>query len=46
MKIEQYLRNEFAKHLRPLLIKDECEICGTDKKLEVHHERQFIDTLN
>ena len=45
MKLQQCLRMEFNKILRPLLIKSTCEKCGTDKKLELHHVKQFAKTL-
>lgn len=45
MKLESYLRNDFANYLRPLLIKDKCSNCGDTNNLELHHEKQFSQLL-
>lgn len=46
MKLEQYIRNKTAQHLRPLLIKSECEVCDTSKTLELHHIKPFAELLS
>ena len=45
MKLEEYLRTEYSYYIRPLFIKDECELCGTDNNLELHHIQQFSELL-
>ena len=45
MKLEQYQRVKFLTHIRPLFIKNRCEICGETNDLELHHEEQFIILL-
>ena len=50
MKLEEYLRSQFGYKIRPLYIKDKCEICGETNSLELHHVTQFSillkETLN
>lgn len=45
MKLEQYQRVKFLTHIRPLFVKDECEVCGEINDLELHHEEQFVVLL-
>ena len=45
MKLEDYLRNDFTNNLKPLIIKDKCEICGIDEKLHLHHVYDFSSYL-
>ena len=35
--INEYLRRTFNNHVRPLLIRDECAICGCTENLHLHH---------
>lgn len=46
MNLENYLRSELSSSWRPLVIKHECEVCGKDNNLEVHHVKQFILLLD
>lgn len=46
MNLKAYLRADFIKKLRPLLIKNKCEVCGKTNELELHHKKPFIDMLN
>lgn len=46
MKLEEYLRGNFSRYIRPLFIKNECEVCKTTDNLELHHEIQFSELLN
>lgn len=45
MNLTEYLRNDFATILRPLIIKDKCEVCGTDEELHLHHVYMFSSYL-
>lgn len=45
MKLEQYLRNDFNKYIRPLFIKASCEVCESTEQLELHHSIQFSELL-
>ena len=45
MKLEQYQRVKFLTYIRPLFIKNKCEVCGKTNDLELHHEEQFIILL-
>jgi len=45
MKLEEYLRNDFGTILRPLIIKDKCEVCGTEEDLHLHHVYRFSSYL-
>lgn len=45
MKLVEYLRNDFSTMLRPLIIKDKCEVCGTDAALHLHHVYRFSSYL-
>lgn len=40
-ELKNRCRNNFAYYIRPLVIKDKCEVCGSSENLEVHHEIQF-----
>ena len=46
MKLETYLRTEFSKYIRPIFIKEYCEVCDNTKNLELHHIKQFSQSLN
>jgi hypothetical protein len=41
MNIKQLNRNKFQKYIRPLFIKDKCDICENTQGLELHHYIQF-----
>lgn len=45
MDIKQLNRNKFQKYIRPLFIKDKCDICGNTQGLELHHDVQFDQLL-
>ena len=45
MKLEEYLRLDFASYLRPLLIKDKCEVCNSIEDLHLHHVYKFSSYL-
>lgn len=45
-ELTRILRNDYASKIRPLLIKDKCEICGADEELELHHKTQFALLLD
>lgn len=40
-ELKKILRGDFAYIIRDVLIKDKCEICGSDDKLELHHTKPF-----
>ena len=41
--LKNILRGDYAQYIRPLVIKDKCDLCGNDKELEVHHTIQFSE---
>lgn len=45
MNLREYLRAYFGKNLRPLLIKDKCQICGSTENLHLHHIDRFHNLL-
>lgn len=45
MEIGLYIRNKTNQHLRPLLIKTECEVCKETENLELHHIQPFAQLL-
>lgn len=45
-KLETYLRTEFSKYIRPIFIKQYCERCNNTENLELHHIKQFSQSLN
>lgn len=45
MKFTTYLRLQLTNSFIPLVKKDKCEICQTNKDLCVHHVKPFIDML-
>lgn len=45
MKLEEYLRSDFNKYIRPLFIKSLCEVCESTERLELHHSIQFSKLL-
>lgn len=44
-ELKNKLRADFATHIRPLVLKNKCEMCGCEEDLEVHHDKRFIDQL-
>lgn len=50
MNLREYLRNEWSQYIRPMMVKDECEWCGSSEELHLHHIEKFdsllIETLN
>ena len=42
-ELKNKLRTDYAYYIRPLVIKDKCDLCGNDKELEVHHTIQFSE---
>lgn len=46
MKLEQYLRNEINLHIRPLQIKNKCEVCGCQENLHLHHNYPFFKIVD
>lgn len=40
-ELMKILRVDYTNKIRPLLIKDKCEICGINEELELHHKTQF-----
>lgn len=45
MKLELYLRNKLSSKIRPLFIKEQCEICGRGENLHLHHIHLFSEIL-
>ena len=45
MQLREKLRMDFSKYIRPIKMKEHCEVCGTTENLELHHLDQFIFTL-
>lgn len=45
MQLREKLRMDFSKYIRPIKMKEHCEVCGTTENLELHHVDQFILTL-
>lgn len=45
MKLSQYERTKFTEYIKPMYIKDKCEVCNGDYKLNLHHVDLFIQTL-
>lgn len=41
MNLQQYLRLKFSNYIRPLFMKNQCEICGSEENLELHHDYEF-----
>ena len=45
MDLREYLRSEFNLNIRGLFIKDNCEKCGSNKELHLHHVKRFSELL-
>ena len=45
MNLREYLRAEWSQYIRPLIIKDKCEFCGSDEELHLHHIDKFYNIL-
>lgn len=45
INLKLLLRVDFNNHIRPLVIKDKCEICNSKENLIVHHDKRFVDQL-
>ena len=45
-ELMKILRVDYTNKIRPLLIKDKCEICGINEELELHHKTQFTLLLD
>ena len=41
MELRQLLRNDFANYIRPLYLKDKCELCDCEENLHLHHNTHF-----
>lgn len=46
MRLEEYQRLKYYNYIRPLFIKDKCEACGINEKLELHHATSFVSLLS
>ena len=45
MNLREYLRNEWSQYIRPIMVKDECEFCGSKEELHLHHIDRFHNML-
>lgn len=45
MELVQYLRSDFTNYIRSSFIKNKCEICQSKNNLELHHVKQFSESL-
>lgn len=45
MKLRELLREDFTKYIRNKIIKEQCESCGGNKDLHLHHMTTFDDIL-
>lgn len=45
MNLREYLRAEWGQYIRPLIIKDKCEFCGSEEDLHLHHIDKFYNML-
>ena len=43
--MKSYIRVKVHNKIRPILIKNKCEICGEVEKLELHHVKPFSELL-
>lgn len=41
MELNQYLRVIIHQKIRPLFIKEKCEVCGDEDNLHLHHVKHF-----
>ena len=46
MLLKSYERIKFNEYVKPLFIKDKCELCGEILELELHHSKPFSELLN
>lgn len=45
MRLRTYLRKRFSEVIRPKLIKEKCELCGSTSELHLHHIDRFYELL-
>ena len=45
MKLQEKLRSDYTNYIRPLFIKNKCDLCGDTEDLELHHIEQFDSML-
>lgn len=45
MNLRVFLREEWSKYVRPLIVKDKCEFCGSEEDLHLHHIDRFHNLL-
>ena len=45
-ELKNKLRMDYANYIRPLVIKDKCEMCGCEENLAVHHDKEFSILLD
>lgn len=45
MTLEEYSRTKYYNYIRPLYIKNKCDICDSEENLELHHVKQFSELL-
>ena len=45
-ELKNKLRTDYAYYIRPLVIKDKCELCGCGENLVVHHDKEFSILLD
>ena len=45
-ELKNKLRTDYAYYIRPLVIKDKCELCGCEENLIVHHDKEFSILLD
>ncbi|EPB8173209.1 hypothetical protein ACRTAL_002386 [Clostridium perfringens] len=45
MNLREFLRKDFHKYIRNKLIKNKCEICGSEENLHLHHIDRFYNSL-
>ena len=45
-ELKNRLRTDYAYYIRPLVIKDKCELCGCEENLVVHHDKEFSILLD
>ena len=44
--LKNILRGDYAQYIRPLVIKDKCDLCGNEENLVVHHDKEFSILLD
>ena len=45
-ELKNKLRTDYANYIKPLVIKDKCELCGYEENLVVHHDKEFSILLD